>query len=156
MLVRDPVEILASHHRQAGRHMSGDPSLAGAGPVFCCGSGNQPFVSVLDHRMRVLQAMMERMRDLHESQGVPVLHYRQLDAEAMEQIARRFDLHAGEAARQRIAARLRQHAKALDQRFEPDGRDKAAVFGESERQRIEARLGPLHAQLLRRAQPVNE
>src|SRR2546427_3550194 len=103
--------------------------------------------------MRVLQAMMERMRDLHESQGVPVLHYRQLDAEAMEQIARRFDLHAGEAARQRIAARLRQHAKALDQRFEPDGRDKAAVFGEGERQHIEAHLGPLHAQLLRRAQP---
>lgn len=156
MLVRDPVEILASHHRQAGRHMSGDPSLAGAGPVFCSGSGNQPFVSVLDHRMRVLQAMMERMRDLHESQDVPVLHYRQLDAQAMEQIARRFDLHAGEAARQRIAARLRQHAKALDQRFEPDGRDKAAVFGESDRQRIEARLGPLHAQLLRRAQPVDE
>ena len=153
MLVRDPVEILASHHKQAGRHMSGDPSLAGAGQVFCVGT-SQPFVSMLDHRMRVLQALMERMRDLHQNRGVPVLHYRQLDAGAMEQIARHFDLHAGEAARQRIATRLRQHAKALDQRFAPDGPDKAAVFGERDRQDIEARLGPLHAQLLQCAHPL--
>lgn len=154
MLVRDPVEILASHHRLAGRHMSGDPSLAGAGPVFRPGRSSQPFVSMLDHRMRVLQALMERMRDLHESTGIPLLHYGQLGAEAMEQIARHFGLHAGEAACQRIAARLRQHAKALDQRFEPDGRDKAAVFGERDRQCIEARLGPLHAQLRQCAQPL--
>ncbi|KEH08030.1 sulfotransferase family protein [Delftia lacustris] len=154
MLVRDPVEILASHHRQAGRHMSGDPSLAGASPVFCCGRSSQPFVSMLDHRMRVLQALMERMRGLHESQGVPVLHYSQLGAGAMEQIARRFGLHASEAARQRIAVRLSQHAKALDQRFSPDGQDKAAVFGAGDRQDIEARLGPLHAQLLQCAQPL--
>lgn len=153
MLVRDPVEILASHHKQAGRHMSGDPSLAGAGQVFCV-STSQPFVSMLDHRMRVLQALMERMRDLHQSQGIPVLHYRQLDAGAMAQIARHFDLHAGEAARQRIATRLRQHAKALDQHFAPDGPDKTAVFGERDRQDIEARLGPLHAQLLQCAQPL--
>ncbi len=154
MLVRDPVEILASHHRQAGRHMSGDPSLAGASPVFCCGRSSQPFVSMLDHRMRVLQALMEQMRGLHESQGVPVLHYSQLGAGAMEQIARRFGLHASEAARQRIAVRLSQHAKALDQRFSPDGQDKAAVFGAGDRQDIEARLGPLHAQLLQCAQPL--
>lgn len=154
MLVRDPVEILASHHKQAGRHMSGDPSLAGAAPVFCPDRSSQPFVSMLNHRMGVLQALMERMRDLHASQGIPLLHYSQLDAQAMEQIARHFGLHAGEAACQRIAARLRQHAKALDQHFEPDGRDKAAVFGERDRQCIEARLGPLHAQLQQCAQPL--
>ena len=42
--------------------------------------------------MRVLQALMEQMQGLHESQGVPVLHYSQLGAGAMEQP--RFGLHA--------------------------------------------------------------
>lgn len=154
MLVRDPVEILASHHKQAGRHMSGDPTLAGAGSVWGAASRRQPFVSMLDQRMRVLQALMERMRDLHASGSMPLVHYRQLGGQAIEQIARHFGLHATEAERQRIAARLLQHAKALGQPFKTDGAAKAAVFGNRDRQCIEARLGALHAQLQACAQPL--
>ena len=59
-LVRDPVEILASHHARAGRHMSGDPSLAGVAPVFGVSAGG----SVLEHRIGVLQRLMESMQAL--------------------------------------------------------------------------------------------
>lgn len=151
LLVRDPVEILASHHRQCGRHMSGDPSLARLAPVFDLQSGRQPFVSVLDHRIRVLQALMQRMRELHDGHGLPVLDYGRLGPETLARIAHGFGLASSNAARARMAARLCQHAKALDQRFVPDGWSKAAVFDARDRHLIESRLAEPYAQLLRRA-----
>lgn len=151
LLVRDPVEILASHHRQCGRHMSGDPSLARLAPVFDLQSDRQPFVSVLDHRIRVLQTLMQRMRELHDGHGLPVLDYGRLGPETLERIAHGFGLASSNAALARMAARLRQHAKALDQRFVPDGCSKAAVFDARDRHLIESRLAEPYAHLLRRA-----
>src|SRR5690606_13927664 len=98
-LARDPVEILASHQALAGRHMSGDPSLATVAPVFGASASH----SLLEHRIRVLEAMMNGMLTLRTVPGIVHLDYRQLDIEAVERVAKMFDLHCGEGGRHRMA-----------------------------------------------------
>ena len=144
-LVREPVEILASHHAQAGRHMSGDPSLAVVAPVF----GASRAASVLDHRIRVLQALMEGMRALPAGPDlVRIIDYRKLDGEAVREVAAMFGLPCDAQAERRIARRVERNAKLPDLRFAPDGARKAAVFGAADAQAIAQRLSPLHQTLL--------
>ena len=135
-LVRDPVEILASHHTQAGRHMSGDPSLAAVAPVF--GAAAAP--SVLEHRIRVLEALMDALSSLHSVVRVPCLDYRDWHGDTARQVAGMFGLRCDVHAQQRIALRTQYHAKQPGTRFEPDGVRKAAVFDAAAARTIAQRL----------------
>lgn len=143
-LVRDPVEILASHHAQTGRHMSGDPSLAAVAPVF----GMSAASSVLEHRIHVLEALMEAMSALRAVSGPVYLDYRQLHGDSVLRIAGMFGLRCGVQGQQRIAQRMQRNAKLPGVRFEPDGARKAAVFDTAQAQTITQRLSALHQALI--------
>lgn len=135
-LVRDPVEILASHHAQAGRHMSGDPTLAAVAPVFAASAP----ASVLEHRVRVLEALMEALPALRAVPGAVCLDYRQWQDDTVPQVAAMFGLRCDVHEQGRIGLRMRHHAKLPGTRFEPDGARKAAVFGADEARAITQRL----------------
>ncbi len=143
-LVRDPVEILASHHAQTGRHMSGDPSLAAVAPVF----GASAASSVLEHRIHVLAALMEALAALRAGSGTVYLDYRQLHGDSVRRIAGMFGLRCGEEGQQRIVQRMQRNAKLPGVRFEPDGARKAAVFDATQAQAIAQRLSALHQALI--------
>ena len=143
-LVRDPVEILASHHAQTGRHMSGDPSLGAVAPVFVV----SPAASVLEHRIGVLQGLMQGMRALEPGPGTVRIDYRQLNGQAVRQVAGLFGLRCDAQGQQRIARRMQRNAKLPGLRFQPDGRAKAAVFDAAESRTIAQRLSALHRALV--------
>lgn len=143
-LVRDPVEILASHHAQTGRHMSGDPSLAAVAPVF----GVSAASSVLEHRIRVLAALMEALSALRVGSGIVHLDYRQLHGDSVRRIAGMFGLRCDEEGQQRIGQRMLRNAKLPGVRFEPDGARKAAVFDATQARAIAQRLSALHQALI--------
>ncbi|MFI8618460.1 sulfotransferase family protein [Acidovorax sp. NPDC077693] len=143
-LVRDPVEILASHHAQAGRHMSGDPSLAGVAPVFVVSAN----ASVLEHRIRVLHGLMEGMLALPAEPHTTCIDYRQLNGNTVRQVAGMFGLRCDAQGQQRIAQRMQRNAKLPDIRFQPDRSAKAAVFDAAESRAIAQRLSSLHRALV--------
>lgn len=150
-LVRDPLEILASHHAQAGRHMSGDPSLAAVAPVF---AAPEP-ASVLEHRMRVLEALMEALPALRAMPGAAVyLDYRQWHDDTVPQVAAMFGLRCDEHEQGRIGLRMRHHAKLPGTRFEPDGARKAVVFGADEARAITQRLAWRYQALVQPSAPT--
>lgn len=149
-LVRDPVEILASHQAQAGRHMSGDPSLAAVAPVFGKGAGG----SVLEHRIGVLQGLMQGLHDLTAEPGFACIDYRQLDGGTVRQVAAMFGLRCDLEGQRRIAQRMQRNAKLPGIRFEPDGARKAAVFDAAQSTAIARRLSSLHRALLAATGPV--
>ncbi len=64
-LVRNPVEILASHQKMPGRHMAGDLSLAHLHPFFLS-STDMPVVA---GRITVLQALLKAFL-FHQHQGL--------------------------------------------------------------------------------------
>lgn len=142
-LVREPVEILASHQAQAGRHMSGDPSLAAVAPVFV-GSRSG---SLLEHRIGVLQGLMEGARALAAEPGVACIDYRQLNGDTVQHVAAMFGLRCDAQGQRRIAQRMQRNAKLPGIRFEPDGARKAAVFDAAESGAIARRLSSLHRAL---------
>lgn len=142
-LVRDPVEILASHHAQAGRHMSGDPSLATVAPVFQMSAA----ASVLEHRIGVLHGLMEAMHALAATHGMPCIDYRQLNSGTVQQVAAMFALRCDTQGQRRIALRMQRNAKLPALRFEPDGARKAAVFDAAQFRAIVQRLSSLHRAL---------
>lgn len=152
LLVRDPIEILASHHRQCGRHMSGDPALAQLAPVFAPGTEKQPFISMLHHRIVVLQALMTCMHDMHR---LPVLRYDSLNVEAVVDIAHSFGIFTSDDGYGRMATRFEQHAKALDRRFEPDRAFKLAVFEDRDLIYIQSQLDNAYSQLLQRTSALH-
>lgn len=146
VLVRDPMEILASHHAIAGRHMSGDPSLACVAPVFSASRG----ATVLDHRIGVLEGLLQAMGALEESPALARIDYSQLHGETIRHVASMFGLRFGAEGRLRMEQRMQSNAKLPGTRFEPDRARKAGVFSADEGQIIEQRLSALHQTLVPR------
>ncbi|MGB3880696.1 MAG: sulfotransferase family protein [Diaphorobacter nitroreducens] len=144
-LVRDPVEILASHQAQAGRHMSGDPSLAAVAPAFVASQVG----SLLDHRIRVLEGLMQGMLAFLSDPGVTCLDYRQLNGGTLRQVAAIFGLPCAAESQRRIAQRMQRNAKLPGVRFEPDGARKAAVFDAVTVRAIAQRLAARYQTLVR-------
>lgn len=67
LLTRDPVEILASHAKNAGRHMSGDPALAHVHEILAT---SDSATSLLDYRINILQGLMTKMLQVRRDLGV--------------------------------------------------------------------------------------
>ena len=145
-LVRDPMEILASHHALAGRYMSGDPSLAGVASVFSTSRAT----SVLDHRIGVLEGLLQAMGALEGSPSLSCIDYSQLHGETIRQVASMFGLRCGAEDRVRMEQRMQSNAKLPGSRFEPDRARKAAVFSADEGQIIRHRLSALRQALVPR------
>lgn len=143
-LVRDPVEILASHHALAGRHMSGDPSLAWVDRVFSTSKA----ASVLEHRIGVLEGMMQAMGALEGSPALARIDYAQLDGQTIRQVVSLFGLRCGAEDWSRMEQRMQSNAKLLGTRSAPDRARKAAVFSADESLSIRQRLSGLHRSLV--------
>lgn len=134
LLSRDPVEILASHAREAGRHMAGDPSLASLHPVF---GPPPPDTDLLGQRIAVLRELMAALAGVAVEPGSLSIDYGGLDAAGLARIREHFGLTASPAAEARIAARLSRNSKHPGLAFAPDAARKQHHFDPTTRTRIQ-------------------
>jgi len=142
-LVRNPVEILASHQRVAGRHMAGDPSLVGINPVFSCREK-----SLLVWRSSVLEALLDKMNKFSCDPLVLRMDYSDLDANQIRKVSRHFGLFFDDKSFQGITRRLQFHSKTPGVAFSNDSQDKQALFTTAEKSGIQKLLMPLYTQFL--------
>lgn len=142
-LVRDPVEILASHQRLAGRHMAGDLGLAGVNPVFAC-----RHESLLVWRSNVLEALLREMNKFIHDPLVLRMDYSHLDANQIKKVGHHFGLFSDDKSFQEITRRLQFHSKTPGVAFANDSRDKQALFAEEDKSGIQQLLRPIYTQFL--------
>ena len=138
-LVRDPVEILASHQRSAGRHMAGDPGLAGVNPVFS--SRNE---SLLVWRSKLVAALLGEMNQFIGDPLVIRVDYSDLDANRIREIGYHFGVFPDDRALQKITWRLQFHSKTPDVAFTNDSHGKQTLFDAEDKSGIQQLLLPLY------------
>jgi hypothetical protein len=141
-LLRDPVEILASHQRATGRHMSGDLSMVSFHPVF---SVSGEITSLLEFRIQVLQGLLSEMQKYSSSPEVRVVDYSLLDVETMAQIATHFNLNTNSSELIKIQERMSFHSKMPGKVFNPIG--ELPVFNYQEIESINKNLLVIYNQL---------
>lgn len=143
LLVRDPLEILASHSRSPGRHMGCDPALRRLHPVFA-----EPVTNgLLHHQIAVLKALMAAFVTVTGAPNVMVMDYRHLDIAAIQKIAGHFGLHPDEGELAAMVGRMQRHSKIPDQMFTADQQPKRAFFPQPQQVLITSQLGQLYQQL---------
>lgn len=145
-LVRNPVEILASHQRLVGRHMSGDVTLADYHPVFANWDGMGELV---EKRMQVLHAFLRAMHDFYPEQSGCLMDYRQLDAHTMTALLQFLKIPLDERGVLKIYARMQFDSKSPHQVFTPDAEKKQSLFSRQEQAKIQAHLAPAYNRLLK-------
>lgn len=144
LIIRHPLEILASHRWQTGRHMSGDPTLAPLGPSFRPDNSK----SLWELRLRVLRLLMEHMIGIAGNQNTEVIDYSQLNPAAMQNLARRFGFRADKQEMARVHERSSYCAKYPERKFIPDSTVKREGFSRSEIDDVERELMPLYCRLM--------
>ena len=142
-LVRDPVEILASHQRLAGRHMAGDPGLTGVAPAF---SAREE--SLLVWRCNILAALLSEMGKFIPDSRIMRVDYRYLNGEQIEKIAHHFDVFPDSESLQRIIRRLQFHSKTPGVAFANDRQVKQTLFAAADKSYIQQLLEPLYTSFL--------
>lgn len=143
-LVRDPVEILASHHKMAGRHMAGDKSLAVADPVFVpTGS-----VDLVQFRSQVLGALFQCMCAIRQREFIYCLDYQSINEKSLKELLGYFAISIASDEWQAIINRLGFHSKTPGVPFVNDASIKQSIFAEADKVRIQQRLQPLLRQVL--------
>lgn len=141
-LVRDPVEILASHQRSAGRHMAGDASLAAVHGVF---NSNNAEATLLERQIRVLGALLSEMNRLKIFHNVLCIDYKQLGVRAIHNILEYFEVHSQP---ERFAQRLKFHSKTPNLLFSSDIHTKQNSFSASDKTLIQQKLVPLYSHIV--------
>lgn len=143
-LVRNPVEILASHQRSAGRHMSGDSVLAAYYPELAPPVNDE---KIEDFRIRVLAALLIAMAKHCHATNVAIVDYAQLDLNKIYAICNYFAVAQSSAAMLSLARRTQVNAKSLGHSFSGDSEQKRQQFDVTEKTLIESRLLHLYQQL---------
>ena len=143
-LVRNPVEILASHHRLAGRHMSGDPTLADVHLVF--NKNQRTPKSLLDFRIGVLDGLLAEMQSIGMESPVYRVDYRQLDLDKLSEISVCFRIPFVEEEVCRMKSRLGFHSKSPMLRFNDDVTEKQTLFNADDVALIQRALLPPYNQ----------
>lgn len=134
-LVRDPVEILASHQKLPGRHMVGDVSLTKMFPRL---NKMIPEVSPLDYPIHVLASLLDAMSAAAADAWVK--DYSQLDSQLILTLCELFCGELDSQAKGKIQERLRFHSKNTGQVFASDSGQKQQVFDSYNVERINAKL----------------
>lgn len=134
-LVRNPVEILASHQRSAGRHMSGDPAVAGLYSVF---TAQELDGDILDKRIAVLRGLLLAMSEKSADPHVRVIDYQQLNEMQLVQIGVFFGCGLNAPELLKIQERMACHSKTPGQVFTDDRIKKQNCFTPEEQERIVA------------------
>lgn len=151
LVIRDPLEILASHARGAGRHMAGDPALAHLGEAF----DRTTVSTVLEFRVSVLRVLLEQAAKMEDQTSLKIVDYTDFAFEAIEDISRIFNLPFNEKARDGILQRMRLHSKIPDQPFTPDREVKQQFFNVDEKRLIHETVFPLYVNLVRKSTARN-
>ncbi|MFC3116644.1 sulfotransferase family protein [Cellvibrio fontiphilus] len=142
-LVRDPVEILASHKKFPGRHMVGDTLLTQAFPQL---HKKDYEVSGLDYPVHVIASLLDEMSAA--TSGSCVMDYSQLGSRQIVALCRFFCGELDNRAERSINNRLRFHSKHTDQMFANDSVKKRQVFDSHNLERINAELGQTYQRLI--------
>lgn len=145
-LVRNPVEILASHQRLVGRHMSGDATLADYHPVFAHWSGTG---ELLEKRMQVLHEFLCAMHEFYPGGSGCLIDYHQLDAHATAALFEFLGIKLDEQGVLKIHTRMQFHSKSPHQAFIPDAEKKQSVFTQQEQAKIQMHVGSAYNRLLK-------
>ncbi|ROQ21516.1 hypothetical protein EDC38_2140 [Marinimicrobium koreense] len=144
LIIRHPLEILASHRRQTGRHMSGDPTLASLGPTFRPDHSR----NLWELRLRVLRLLMEHMIDICGNENTEVIDYSQISPVTMRDFARHFGFRASKQEMARVHERSAYCAKHPERKFIPDSSMKREGFSSREIEDVERELMPLYCRLM--------
>lgn len=145
LLVRDPVEVLASHARSPGRHMSGDPSLAQVQDSL--GSSGE-CTSLLEFRVRVLQALMTKMLQVRGQSGVSLWDYSGLGEPAVLEICAHFGVAVTPDQRTQVRQKLTRNAKFPGAEFQSDAEEKHRRLPQCQREDISCQLNPFYQRLI--------
>ncbi|OZG70835.1 hypothetical protein BTA51_23640 [Hahella sp. CCB-MM4] len=142
-VIREPLEILASHKRLTGIHM-----VPGTKVAHCLG---QPATdSLLEYQAAVLQQLMCLMFE-HRSRGSPeyirVIDYRQIDLEALERIAEFFGAKIPAMQMLDVSLMLQKNSKAPDDAFCPYAHNIVQNFDSNEIDKVADRLVPHYQKL---------
>lgn len=124
LLTRDPVEVIASHVRSSGRHMSGDPALAHID--LALQSANDQ--SLLAYRIQVLRVLMNKMRQVQAQPNVRLLDYTSLNEDAIRGVCQSFGVTLDGTSSTIFGDRLTCYSKQPDKTFQEDGQDKRAML----------------------------
>lgn len=143
-LTRDPVEILASHAKSAGRHMSGEPALGHVHPAFC----SQADTGFLQHRIQVLQEIMTRMYELRLEPDVLFLDYMLLHADKIQTICRFFDVPLTSSSVELFHKRFARHSKQPDKIFHNDVQEKRESLSEDVVREIKVKISDRYQKML--------
>ncbi len=144
-LVRDPVEILASHQRIAGRHMAGDPTLGELHPVF---KTQSLVLGLLDRRLEVLRALLLEMSKKTVDPHNLVVDYQQINTQYLAKILTLCGCAPDKLGFLKIQERMRFNSKAPGQIFVDDSIKKQHCFTVEEQERIRLQLKKPYTQLL--------
>lgn len=145
LLTRDPVEILASHAKNAGRHMSGDPALAHVHEILAT---SDSATSLLDYRINILQGLMTKMLQVRRDLGVFLWDYATLDESALMEIFSCFKVEIVSHQSMRLRLRLTRHSKSPHLTFQADGAEKRHAFPAKQIDSIQSSLSDLHKTLI--------
>lgn len=123
-LVRNPIEILASHQHSAGRHMAGDKTLMVIEQI----RNAQKAESLFGFREKLLQLLLREMKKYSDHCDVMIMDYAHLAPGNMLDIVEHFNLGVDSGTRTSINVRMNFHSKFPDQIFLADSQNKLAFF----------------------------
>lgn len=146
LLTRDPIEILASHSKSAGRHMSGDPALVHVHDVL---GKSAIYVDPLEYRVQVLRELMVAMSQVSAESEVVLLDYAELDESALKKICSRFGIRVSPHQQMALRRRLGFNSKSPARTFKADGAEKRHSLPPLHAQRINDALSSLHLSLIK-------
>lgn len=143
-LIRNPLEILASHQKLAGRHMAGDQTLKNLHPVFSNSTNNNV---LLDFHISVIKKLMQEMQrstDKHSR----FFDYSQLTEAGIISISDFLNLRVTSQEKFRIQARMRFNSKNSQHLFSSDVMQKKQVFNSCEKEHIQRESGVVYRELI--------
>ena len=144
-LIRDPVEILASHIEICGRHMSGDPALAHINPVFAWSGSSK----ALGHRLNVLRLLMNTMLEIQEQGRVTVCDHSNLNTHEINKIIDLFGIPLLQGDLAFISQKLCLDSKNPTKKFRDDRLHKRKTFSPVETSFIVDQTGAQYSALFR-------
>ena len=149
-LYRDPVEVMASHQRQAGQQMV--PGLLEP-ELFGLQGSDLATLDFYDYRLQVLAHTMQQALALATSDGLQLMHYPRLPAAVAPWCRDHLglDLDADTLAQMQVLSQ--GSAKHPEQMFRPDGQQKRIELPPDLAERVHLRLDGLYQALL--ASPHN-
>lgn len=147
-LVRNPVEILASHNRASGRHMAGDLTLANIHSLFANWFNKE---CLLNKQIDVLEGLLLAMEKNVPNLNLRVIDYQQLDEDQQAAILAFMGGSENQNNYLKIKKRKQFHSKNPEQVFVLDTKEKQHFFTQDEQKMIREKLIPTYNKLLSHA-----